>query len=46
MKLTDGNWVLKILALALAIIIYHALKNDTSSKAIHSTHDRTIFKSR
>lgn len=41
---TDGNWGLKFLALALAIIIYHALKNENSRTS--SNHDRTIFQSR
>lgn len=45
MKLTDGNWALKILALALAIIIYHALKSDSSSKA-NTPHDRPFFQTR
>lgn len=27
--LKNGNWGLKLLALILAIVIYHALKNET-----------------
>lgn len=43
-KLSDGNWGLKILALVLAIVIYHVLKNES----VHDghNHDRTFFKSR
>lgn len=41
---SNGNWGLKFLALALAIIIYHALKNENSRT--NSNHDRTIFQSR
>lgn len=40
----NGNWGLKLLALVLAIVIYHALK--TKSVQDGSTHDRTIFQSR
>lgn len=41
-NLKDGNWGLKLLALVLAIVIYHTLKPQTDS---HRTkeHDRSIF---
>lgn len=41
---TNGNWGLKFLALALAIVIYHALKNESSRTT--SNHDRSIFQTR
>jgi len=37
----EGNWGLKLLALILAIVIYHALKDDPARTAI--THDRHFF---
>ena len=40
----NGNWGLKLLALILAIVIYHALK-DKSVKDGHD-NDRNIFQSR
>ena len=41
--LKNGNWGLKLLALILAIVIYHALKD----KSVHdeSHNDRSFFKS-
>ena len=30
--LKDANWGLKLLALVLAIVIYHAMKTDTGKK--------------
>ena len=40
----NGNWGLKLLALVLAIVIYHVLKNDAVRG--DNAHDRTIFQSR
>jgi len=43
--LANGNWGLKLLALILAIVIYHALKNEGASS--HSDdNDRKLFQSR
>lgn len=41
----NGNWALKLIALALAIVIYHALKNDSVSKT-NTSHDRPFFQTR
>lgn len=41
--LKNGNWGLKLLALILAIVIYHALKSESSQK--HNSHDRSFFQS-
>jgi len=42
MKLFDnGNWGLKLLALILAIVIYHALKDKPERP--RTDHDRNIF---
>lgn len=40
-----SNWGLKLLALALAIVIYHSLKkeSDSSNDSSQDTHDRHIF---
>lgn len=43
-KLKDGNWGLKLLALVLALIIYHTLKNETA--ITHKENDRNIFQTR
>jgi len=42
-NLKDGNWGLKLLALVLALVIYHTLKPQNDS---HRTteHDRSFFK--
>ena len=38
------NWGLKILALALAIIIYYTLKHEASNPhGLHEANDRHIF---
>ena len=37
----NENWGLKLLALILAIVIYHAMKSDTGKTSTH--HDRTFF---
>lgn len=37
------NWGLKLLALALAIVIYHAMKPESIGKASH--HDQSFFQS-
>ena len=44
-SLKTGNWGLKLLALILAIVIYHALKNETAGGGT-SNNDRTIFHSK
>lgn len=41
--LKDANWGLKLLALVLAIIVYHAMKSDTGST---NSNDRHLFHSR
>lgn len=41
--LKNGNWGLKLLALLLAIVIYHLLKTETSH---NGTHDNTFFQHR
>jgi len=41
--LKNGNWGLKLLALILAIVIYHALKNESVQNG--RTDDRTFFQS-
>ncbi|MBR4354684.1 MAG: hypothetical protein IKP97_05230 [Kiritimatiellae bacterium] len=41
-SIITNNWWLKILALVLAIVIYHALKSD--SHPISNRNDRVIFK--
>ena len=43
--LKNGNWGLKLLALILAIVIYHSLKNE-SSQSINSNNDRSFFQHR
>ena len=40
----NENWGLKLLALVLAIVIYHAMKTDTGKNS--ERHDRQLFKSR
>ena len=40
----NGNWGLKLLALVLAIVIYHSLKNE-SVRTGHE-NDRHLFPSR
>lgn len=42
-NLKDGNWGLKLLALILAIVIYHAVKNDLGNN--HKFNDRHILQS-
>ena len=36
-----GNWGLKLLALALAIVIYYTIKNESAQRG--HTHDRRLF---
>ena len=43
--LKNGNWGLKLLALILAIVIYHSLKNE-SSQSTSSNNDRSFFQHR
>jgi len=40
-KLDKGRWGLRILALVLAIVIYHALKHESIRPDEHN--DRTLF---
>ena len=40
----NGNWGLKLLALILAIVIYHSIKNDSAQTA--NGHDRSLFQHR
>ena len=40
--LKNGNWGLKLLALILAIVIYHSLKNESAQSA-NQGNDRSIF---
>lgn len=43
----DGNWGLKLLALVLAVVIYHTLKTGSSgSSRENNENDRTFFQSR
>ena len=42
--LKDGNWGLKLLALILAIVIYHSLKNESTQTS--AGNDRSIFQHR
>jgi len=39
----NGNWGLKLLALILAIVIYHALKNESAQTG--RSDDRNFFQS-
>lgn len=41
--LKNGNWGLKLLALILAIVIYHALKDETVRTDAHE-NDRHLFR--
>lgn len=40
----NGNWGLKLLALILALVIYHALKTETANH--QKENDRTTYQSR
>ena len=42
--LKNGNWGLKILALILAIVIYHSLKNESTRNS--NGNDRSFFQHR
>ena len=42
--LKSGNWGLKLLALLLAIVIYHSLKNESSQT--NAGNDRSLFQHR
>ena len=46
--LSNGNWGLKLLSLALAIVVYYAIKTESarSGQSTSLQHDRTIFQSR
>lgn len=44
LKLKDGNWGLKLLALVLAIVIYQTLKNKADNP--DKKHDRSILQTR
>jgi YbbR domain-containing protein len=41
--LKDANWGLKLLALVLAIVIYHAMKSDSGKNT--NNNDRRLFQS-
>ena len=41
-----GNWGLKLLALALAIIVYHSLKTTTGRSPVPEGNDRHFFEYR
>ena len=43
--LKNGNWGLKLLALVLAIVIYHSLKNE-SARDNNGNNDRPFFQHR
>ena len=43
--LKNGNWGLKFLALILAIVIYHSLKNE-SAQSTNGNNDRSFFQHR
>ena len=40
----NGNWGLKLLALILAIVIYHSLKTDSAQNS--NGNDRSLFQHR
>ena len=40
----NGNWGLKLLALILAIIIYHSLKDESAQNS--NGNDRSLFQHR
>lgn len=40
----NGNWGLKLLALVLAIVVYHLLKDESSKNM--ANHDRTFLQKR
>lgn len=42
--LRNGNWGLKLLALILAIVIYHSLKNESSQT--NAGNDQSLFQHR
>ena len=42
--LKNGNWGLKLLALILAIVIYHSLKNESVQTS--NGNDRSFFQHR
>jgi len=42
--LKKGNWGLKLLALVLAIVIYHALKNESARSG--RTNERSLFQTK
>lgn len=44
LRIKDGNWGLKLLALVLALVIYHTLKNKTETHP--QDNDRTLFHAR
>jgi len=44
--LVANNWWLKLVALLLAIIIYHSEKTDRTRNHDHSAHDRPLLQFR
>lgn len=45
LKIKDENWGLKLLALVLALVIYHTLKNKAESRH-QKENDRTLLQTR
>lgn len=43
--LKNGNWGLKLLALVLAIVIYHMLKTQSADNG-QKDHERSLFQAR
>lgn len=41
LKIRDGNWGLKLLALVLAIVTYYTIKNESAGGGRH--HDKRFF---
>ena len=41
LRFLNGNWGLKLLALALAVVIYYTLRNESAARG--HDHDRNIL---
>ena len=46
LNIRDGNWGLKLLALILALVIYHTLKTETRNRQNQKENDRSVFQTR
>lgn len=46
LKIRDGNWGLKLLALILALVIYHTLKTGTQNRHTSKDNDRPVLQTR